>query len=355
MKKSIHIPVFYEGQDDLVDVLSTSMTSVCYNTEAFIDFYIMDCGISELNKKLLWKITEKFNNCSIEFIHIDISQFKDLKGYRGGNFTDCYSRLLIPELKPNLNKALFLDTDTIAIKDILEVWQQDLDNYEIAGVPDVYYGNHEFIKQAQISPHHKFFNAGLLIFDCEKWREKNRTKQCFQIAKKYKKYLAAMIEDILNVVYNDNNYKYLPLRYCYSELPNASNKLGKGATIEQDLLEERKKAIIVHFSGENKPWLRKNRQYPVDYIKSGNNTLYHFKTFWFFAEMTPFFNVLRTQFLHDSLEHIILQKNKKSTLKIKLFGLFTLITIKTNGENRWAKLFGFIPILKVKNKPQKNN
>ena len=48
-----HIPVFYEGQDDLVEVLATSIASVCYNTQSFIDFYILDCGLHEANKKLL--------------------------------------------------------------------------------------------------------------------------------------------------------------------------------------------------------------------------------------------------------------------------------------------------------------
>ena len=43
--KKQHIPVFFEGQNDLIYILGTAMASICYNTESFIDFYILDCGI----------------------------------------------------------------------------------------------------------------------------------------------------------------------------------------------------------------------------------------------------------------------------------------------------------------------
>lgn len=79
--KQDHIPVFYEGQDDLVDILATSMASVCYNTKSFIDFYILDCGICDFNKKLLENMNEKFNNFSIKFIPIDLTQFAGLRGW----------------------------------------------------------------------------------------------------------------------------------------------------------------------------------------------------------------------------------------------------------------------------------
>ena len=50
MENKAHIPVCYEGQDDLIDILATSICSICYNTKSFIDFYILDCGINNFNK-----------------------------------------------------------------------------------------------------------------------------------------------------------------------------------------------------------------------------------------------------------------------------------------------------------------
>ena len=40
----LHIPVFYEGNDDYIEMLATSMASVCYNTTSYIDFHTLVFG-----------------------------------------------------------------------------------------------------------------------------------------------------------------------------------------------------------------------------------------------------------------------------------------------------------------------
>ena len=156
-----HIPVFFEGQDDLIDILATSMCSICYNTKSFIDFYILDCGIHEFNKKQLESLKEKFNNFSIKYISIDLKQFDGLKGYGKSNFIDCYSRILIPEIVPEIEKAIYLDTDIIVINDIELLWKEDLGGYSIAGVLDIAYGNINWINNIPNSPKigENFINA----------------------------------------------------------------------------------------------------------------------------------------------------------------------------------------------------
>lgn len=94
---------FYEGQDDLADILAVSICSVCYNTEKFVNFYILDCGICAFNKKLLESLKSKFNNFSLEFIPVDLTQFHHLTPWCE-KFWDCYARLIIPELKPDVKK-----------------------------------------------------------------------------------------------------------------------------------------------------------------------------------------------------------------------------------------------------------
>ena len=67
-KDAEHIAVFYEGQDDLADILAVSICSVCYNTEKFVNFYILDCGICAFNKShvsFLVIFTETVNSISI--------------------------------------------------------------------------------------------------------------------------------------------------------------------------------------------------------------------------------------------------------------------------------------------------
>ena len=158
-KDAEHIAVFYEGQDDLIDILAVSMASVCYNTKSFVDFYILDCGICDFNKKQLELLKEKFANFSIEYIPIDLKQFEGLKGWRG--FLDCYSRLQIPELKKKLNRAIYLDSDVIALGDVKLLWKENLDGHAVGAAAEIGYGNFLFqncTNKLGISPTHIYIN-----------------------------------------------------------------------------------------------------------------------------------------------------------------------------------------------------
>lgn len=68
---TLNIPIFYEGNDDLIEILATSMCSICYNTESFINFYSR-LFITELKPELnlsevkLTKTTYK--ECAIELM-----------------------------------------------------------------------------------------------------------------------------------------------------------------------------------------------------------------------------------------------------------------------------------------------
>ena len=143
------VSVFYEGQDDLADILAVSICSVCYNTEKFVNFYILDCGICAFNKKLLESLKSKFNNFSLEFIPVDLTQFHHLTPWCK-KFWDCYARLIIPELKPDVKKAVYLDTDILALDDIGKLWNEPLNGYAFAAAADIGYGDFSLITVSAI-------------------------------------------------------------------------------------------------------------------------------------------------------------------------------------------------------------
>ena len=291
MKQQEHIPVFYEGQDDLVDILATSMASVCYNTKSFIDFYILDCGICNINKKLLESMKEKFNNFSIEFIPIDLKQFAGLKGYTEKNFLDCYSRLLISELKPNLDKAIYLDTDTIALDDISLLWHENLHGKSLGaskdtGVQQTALDN--FIKVLKGNPNQPYLTAGVYVIDCKKWRQNNTTHNLLVLAKKNKKNLLIIIEELFSLYFTDDYY-LLPCRYGFIDANNLNvdEKLIMGLTTSY-LREELKNIVVFHFAGGSKPWKSCK-------TAAQNRTTLHVNDFWYYASLTPFFYGLQAK------------------------------------------------------------
>lgn len=345
-EKQDHIPVFFEGCDDLIDILATSMASICYNTKSFIDFYILDCGIHEFNKKQLLSMKEIFHNFSIEFIPIDLSRFKELKGYTEKNFIDCYSRLLIPELKKELKKAIYLDSDTISLKDIKEFWNENLDNKSLGVIPDLGYRipvKKRFVEKLKGNPNQLYISGGVWIVNCEKWRKNKVTEALIKLAYEKKDNLCYIIEDLFSLYFSED-YKLLDSRYAFIELDNYAEDIPISSITSEYLENELKNVSILHLAGQNKMW-----KSPYNIFKGRIHS--HFNNFWFFAKMTPFYEGMQNRFLYFIIENVkktsIKEHNRKT---IKLFNLIPFLTVKTKKAISYYKLFGFIPLFKVKDK-----
>lgn len=362
MVKQEHIPVFYEGQDDLIEILATSMASVCYTTKSFIDFYILDCGICDFNKKLLEGMKDKFDNFSITFLPIDLHQFKGLAGWGSQGVTrdeespyyhlDCYSRLLIPELVPHLNKVIYLDADIIALNDIQELYNEDLENYELGAACDI--GCNDFfhsqlVNKMEVNEDQIYMNAGVLLIDALKWREHNVTQNLLNIARKYKSEITVIIEDILGKYYSNNNYKLLNNRYNSKDRTNEIEKFCP--KISCDYLKNEWDNIVLQHLSPGKPWKTARNDYNGHYLKL-------FSNFWFFAQMTPFFEGMKLKFEEASVASYLskeirgaLQNHSihSKKIKIRFFSIPFLSISKKKGKTVY-KLFGFIPILKIKKK-----
>ena len=331
-----HIPVFYEGQDDLVDVLATSIASVCCNTKSFIDFYILDCGLHEVNKKLLEEMKEKFHNFSIRFLPVDIKQFKGLKGYGWNNFVDPYSRLLIPELVPELNKAIYLDADTLVVRDIKLLWDKDLHNKSIAVVPDLGFKGklkQRFIYELGGNAGQLFMHAGAYILNCKKWRNQNTTAKLLRLANEKKDKLYIIIEELFSL-YFENDYQLLDCRYCMTDSKINFKDIAVDKITPEYLENEYKQIIIMHFAGTAKPW---NTNKPA----FSHQMSIFFRLFWNYAQMTPFCKGMEIRMIEN------LRTLKTFEYKYLFFGI-PFLTVRSKKNTVTYKLFGLISFLRRK-------
>ena len=344
-----HIPVFYEGQDDLIDILATSMVSVCYNTSSFIDFYILDCGICDFNKRMLESLKEKFHNFSIEYIPVDLSQFKGLKGW-GPNkdALDVYARLLIPDLKPSLKKVIYLDSDTIALGDIRLLFDVDLGEYPYAAAPELGYNDVLFqncVHNLNISANHIYPSAGVLVLNLNKIKSSNLL---VSICRDFNHKLIVYNEEIFSIAFGCNNYKRLDLRYNIADRINYAQKVNAKDLTDDYVKNEWKHVVIQHLT-PTKPWkyLRNEQGQPVRNLE----------LFWFFAKMTPFYEGMQNKFLYFANENMIFSalRNLQLPLRIskmtmKLFYFIPFLKSELKNNKIFYKLFGFIPLLKIKKK-----
>jgi lipopolysaccharide biosynthesis glycosyltransferase len=322
---SNNIPIFLASDDNYAPFVATTIASVCYNTDSNIDFYVLDSGISIFNKKRIENLKENFKNFTIEFIKVDSNEV--FKGFRDmGYFTIAmYNRFLIPLLKLDLDKVIYMDVDIVVLGDIAELYNTDLENYIIGAVEDeteetaVVLKNKKFI-QRKINigiEKNPYFNSGVILINCKKWRENDMTNKLFDIEKQHHNAIEYPDQDILNIAFS-SNYKHLDRKFNFVNWYADHN-------------HTKTEPLLRHFSGggDCKPW-RSNKS------KNSNE-------FWYFAEMTSFYAGLHESYMASLVA-------KKGKIIYKLFGIIPFIKVKnTNYRSRYY-LFEVIPLMVVREK-----
>ncbi len=262
-----NIPIFLSSDNNYAPFVATTIASICDNTQSFIDFYILDGGITKENQEKIEKLKEKFSNFSIEFLIIDVEDI--FKGFEEGFSTtlSMYNRFIIGNLKPKLSKVLYLDVDIIVIGDILELYNQKLESYALAAVFDQC--PEEDIKKLKnnidMGKESKYFNSGVLLLSLDVWRERDILKTLFDIENKYRGRLLCPDQDILNK-YFENNYKMLDKKF--------------------NVIFDNSEIIIRHFAGIIKPW---QADFYLDTKTNKPILAQNIKDFWKYAKMTSFY------------------------------------------------------------------
>ena len=366
MKKQI--PIYFVTNWDMAAYTTTTMVSLLSNTKCNCDFYIMDCGLSISDRKRLLTLKEQFQNLkSLSFSTVDIARFKGMNSWYYGTL-DAWAMLLFPESFPEVHgKAIHIESDTLVVDDIEKLYNEDLNGYTIGAAPDI-----AFIKTSELFPskEHYYFNLGMIMIDCDKWRENNTTKMCLDLGIKYEKKFFCLHQDALNMLYYNNNYKKLPNRYNLGERQNYVQNIHPDLSDEY-FNEEWKHPVIIHFS-PNKPWRTQNNTYSRRIAK-------YFNDWWFYAAKTPYIEGLRNSFIASKirdgfkglqngdmeygnnmldtltpkkLPEFVIDTSKPIILpctdRYRLLGL-PFMKVKTDQcGSRHYKLFWFLPVFKIK-------
>lgn len=259
--------------------------------EYFLDFIILDGGISEYNRLLLTNML--MQDVSIQFLDLK-SEFASQSVHMHFSKATFY-RLILDRLIQDRSKVLYIDCDTIVLGDIGELFFTDLEGNAIGAVFD--YIMHHFcqigvpsistigsIKSKEYLQHYvglkdnwdKYFQAGVILFDLDKLRKLDLSEVMVKslLDKKY----WFLDQDILNK-YFLGNVKYLDPKW---NVVNCGDEVRNGLSDKQ--LKELDEIIlnpkIIHYAGyETKPW---------NNIKAKFNEFYFYylrKTFWYESVM----------------------------------------------------------------------
>lgn len=165
--------VVYYSSDFFSEMCGVSMESLCANnTDADeIVIYIVEDHISAQNSDRLLSIVNKYGR-RLEFIPMP-SQEEVYPGVKA-NLGRTYARMALGEILPeNVDRVLSLDSDTLVLDSLKEMYDVSFDKEEyVAGVYDCV--GAAIQRRALHAPDDLHYcNAGMFLIDLKEWRRRN--------------------------------------------------------------------------------------------------------------------------------------------------------------------------------------
>lgn len=176
------------GNDNVYDGMLLAILSILKHTKEILNVYILTMDLTEkderfkaISKENIEKIDKilKHKNENNKVFLIDATQIYKEEMLDGRNESTHYTpyiylRLLSDRIKEIPDKVLYLDTDIIVYKDIKELYNIDIDNYEIAMARD-------FIGRKWINK--DYLNSGVILMNLSKIRKQHDFEKCRQMCK----------------------------------------------------------------------------------------------------------------------------------------------------------------------------
>jgi lipopolysaccharide biosynthesis glycosyltransferase len=262
--------------------LTVTLFSLLSNLRPGVDaqVHVLDGGIGEADKAKISRILSKTPpKTTVSFLTVDLAQFS-------GFYTDtvlssaAYMRLLLPELLPDLDSILYLDSDIVVRADVSPLFDEPLEDAVVLAVPDTY----GLIREGG----RVFFNSGVLLMNLAAIRREGLVRPMLQYLLGHPK---SADQESLNTVLADRwraldyvwNFQTGHLLYdtmADGEIKSRLQKDGREGIL--------RKAAIIHFAG-HKPWnsclrhpfrplyhdyLRRSGWFsPVEFAKWGSDVL----------------------------------------------------------------------------------
>ncbi len=253
--------------------LEALLKSICYYNKN-VNFYVLHNDIpQEWFEGIRCKLEKMENN--LFSIHISDDIFKNYKTLEHISSSSSYYRLMIPKLI-NQDRVLYLDADIIVNGPLSNFYYSDLDDAPIGVVKDYGLGEDFPFPYLDASISRDYFNSGVLLIDCIKWRNEEIVGILLETAKEYANQVLYGDQCILNMVLREKA-KY----YGFSE--NAQVKyiesIKQQCAVKSVNLE--KQPIIIHYTAECKPW------------DNQNPTLFEREKYWFFRHLDWSYLIMR--------------------------------------------------------------
>jgi len=242
-------PVVLATDENYAAPCAVVIESLLQNTAnpSAIDFYIYESNLAAETKRRLEAVAD-YHGASLRIRAPDMRRLQKLPLRE--NFTAvAYNKLLAPNDFAQFERLLYLDCDVLVERDILPLFNADLDDNIAGGVPN---GPAPFIER--FNSRHGFpenapvFNTGVLLIDPEKWKDNEVSSRAVDWIEKNKNNLIYRDQDGINIVIKDDIKSIDP---CWNMEARHYREKMMGISNWWDKIEE---DVILHYTGSRKPW-----------------------------------------------------------------------------------------------------
>ena len=276
IKKTKVVPVFLAINSAYAPYAAAAIHSLMRHTnpDRYYRVIILHDGLNWANRVRLRSLVTR--NCALQFKKITRSLYlkamiKYCSRRKGdGDFFSSavyFYRFFIPRLFPMYNKCVYIDSDTILLDDVGELFDTELGEKTVAAMVDpkvdVIKEFRDYVNNAVGVPHTEYVNDGVMVMDLKKMRKMRYLSTLVELIDKYDADLVAPDQDYLNIILK-GQIAHLPA--CWNTEPT-------------EVLPKDTK--LVHFNLFNKPWHYQN--------------VAQEKIFWNAAKGTGFYGDLKRQ------------------------------------------------------------
>ena len=235
------IPIFFASDENYLPFLAVSLDSLKENAskDYHYEIYILNTDIKEKATERVMKFQDE--NFSIRFIDVsdkldEVKNSLQLRDYYTGA---TYYRIFIANMFPEYEKALYIDSDTVLLGDVSELYHTELEDNLIGAVADeavaVVPEFRRYTKETLGIDAEAYFNAGVILMNLNEFRKSDFYGKFCKLLKAYK-FSVAQDQDYLNVICKDK------VRFLGKEW----NKMPIGGEGESPKL--------IHYNLTLKPW-----------------------------------------------------------------------------------------------------
>lgn len=245
--KNNKIHIFFACDDGYVPFLAVALTSLRENANKRRSYAIkiLNTGISECYKERI-KNTFSAPKFSIDFVDVSeaVESISEKLHTRDYYSKSTYYRLFIPNLFPDVDKALYLDGDIVLTGDVSKLYDTELCDNLVGAVHDSFVGSVDILKsyvtnRVGVDSSDDYFNAGVLVMNLKAMREMDFEKVFINLVGAVK-FDVAQDQDYLNVICRG---RCTHIGYEWNCMP--------GFTSIGDAHK------LIHYNLDNKPWKKK--------------------------------------------------------------------------------------------------